>query len=349
MGLSVFDHPWLSGLFSDDKTAVLWSAEAQLAHMLRFEAAWSRSGHLVGLWSEEEGETAARIIESAHIPPDTLGEGTGRDGVCVPALVRQLKTLAGDAVHRGATSQDVIDSALALAMVATAGLMEMRLDALDAALAGLEADWGAAPLSGRTRMQVATGITVGARLASWRGPIADHKVRLAAIGPRIARVQIGGASGDRAALGHNAEAMVEAVAGSLGLVAARQWHARRDGVGEFGSILSLISGHLGKIGQDAALMAQQGLSEVELAGGGGSSAMPHKQNPVLAELLVTLARFNAAQLGGLHQALVHEQERSGAAWALEWMILPQMALATGRALAAATTLCQAITRMGTPL
>jgi 3-carboxy-cis,cis-muconate cycloisomerase len=74
--------------------------------------------------------------------------------------------------------------------------------------------------------------------------------------------------------------------------------------------------------------------------------MPHKQNPVLAELLVTLARFNATQLSGMHQSLIHEQERSGAAWALEWMILPQMVMATGRSLSAATELCDTLRSVG---
>ncbi|MFC3314673.1 hypothetical protein ACFOHK_18190 [Falsigemmobacter intermedius] len=76
--------------------------------------------------------------------------------------------------------------------------------------------------------------------------------------------------------------------------------------------------------------------------------MPHKQNPVLAELLVTLARFNAGSLGQIHQAMVHELERSGAAWALEWMVLPGIAETTGRALTVAATLCSQIRRIGTP-
>jgi 3-carboxy-cis,cis-muconate cycloisomerase len=96
--------------------------------------------------------------------------------------------------------------------------------------------------------------------------------------------------------------------------------------------LSLVTGSLGKMGQDVALAAQSELGEIRLAGGGGSSAMPHKVNPVGAEALVTLARFNATLLAGMHQSLVHENERSGAAWTLEWMLLPQMLMACAAAL-----------------
>jgi 3-carboxy-cis,cis-muconate cycloisomerase len=123
-------------------------------------------------------------------------------------------------------------------------------------------------------------------------------------------------------------------------------HAARDRIAALGSWLSQVTGALGKIGQDVALMAQNEIGEVALSGAGGSSAMAHKQNPVLAEILVTLARFNAVQVSGLHQALVHEQERSGAAWTLEWMILPQMVIACGASLRLASTLVGQIKRLG---
>jgi 3-carboxy-cis,cis-muconate cycloisomerase len=86
-------------------------------------------------------------------------------------------------------------------------------------------------------------------------------------------------------------------------------------------------------------MAQNEIAEIKLAEGGGSSAMPHKSNPVRAEVLVALARFNAALIAAQHQALIHENERSGAAWTLEWLILPQMVVATGAALRHAAALC----------
>ena len=106
-----------------------------------------------------------------------------------------------------------------------------------------------------------------------------------------------------------------------------------------GGLRKLAVARHGKLenGSGCGAHGPQSIDELSLKDGGGSSAMPHKQNPVLAELLVTLAHFNATQVSAVHQALVHEQERSGAAWSLEWMILPQMVRATGCALTASRT------------
>ena len=345
---SVFDHPLLGGLFADDAIAALWSADAQLAHMIAFEAAWSRALGATGLADAAVAARAAQAIEAVTLDMNALRQGAATDGLVVPALVKQLKAVAGaEAVHTGTTSQDVIDTALACTLVATLDVLEARVQSLTQALSDLNGRFGDRPMMGRTRMQAALPITVRDRVETWRLPLVDHAARLAQVRPRVAMVQVGGAAGDRAALGAQGQAMADHVAAALGLTSpARSWHARRDGLGEFAGCLTLLTGTLGKMGQDLCLMAQQGVDEVALAGGGGSSAMPHKQNPILAELLVTLARFNAVQVAGMQQAMVHEQERSGAAWTLEWMILPQMAMATGRALTAADTLTASVTRMG---
>ena len=161
----------------------------------------------------------------------------------------------------------------------------------------------------------------------------------------IGVIQFGGAAGTLDAFGDNGPALRAALARRLGLQDQPQWHSQRDRIAELANWLSLVSGGLGKFGQDIALMADAG-GEIELAGGGSSSAMAHKKNPVDAELLVTLARFNAVQLSGIHQSLVHEQERSGAAWTLEWMILPQMLIATGASSRVGVNLTKRIQAIG---
>lgn len=350
--ISVFDGGWMQGLFDDAEAGALWSAEAQMAHYLAFEAAWSRALGEAGLAEPDSAERAARLIE--HFTPDLarLRADTVRDGLPIPGLVRQLKDAVGrdaEAVHRGATSQDVMDSGLSLTLKPLTTLLLRRLARLLSALGVLSDRFGDATMMGRTRMQAALPISAGHRIAAWAAPLDDHAARLTRLRPLTERLQLGGPVGNRDGLGGKAAAMATIMAATLGLEnPVRPWHTDRSGLADYGNCLSLITGSLGKMGQDICLMAQQGVDEIALAGGGGSSAMPHKANPILAELLVTLARFNATQLAGLHQAMVHEQERSGSAWALEWMILPQMSMACARALMAAETLCQSVERIGAP-
>lgn len=347
--ISVFEHPWLGALFGDDEAAALWSPEAQLGHFRAFEAALARALEQSGLVPSGHGAAAASVIETADIDLQGLAQGTGTDGLPIPNLVKQLRAVAGDyraAVHTGATSQDVMDTALSLTLKALTDLLQLRLKELDATLGGLTQTKGANALMGRTRMQAALPITAADRLASWRQPLASHVAALEGLRPQVERLQLGGAVGTRGDFGEVGPQIAALIADALGLQDGPVWHTDRAGVAAYAGCLSLITGSLGKIGQDVALMTQQGIDEVTLAAGGGSSAMPHKSNPVLAELLVTLARFNATQLAGMHHALVHEQERSGAAWMLEWMILPQMSVTTARALAASNVLCAQIKTLG---
>lgn len=350
MSHSVFTHPWLSGLFGDAEMAAVLSPERQMSHMLAFEAAWSRACGKVGLFDAAKAEAAATAIEAAEIDLADIAAGMAQDGVPIPRLVKQLNEIApAEALHKGATSQDVVDTALVLSLREASFLIAGRLMELETYLKELEGRFGDAPLMGRTRMQAATEITVRDRLLAWRLPLADHLKMLDQKRANVEKVQIGSASGDRKALGDKADQVVADVAKQLGLAPTdKAWHAMRHNIADYASFLSLITGTLGKMGQDIALMAQQGFGEVAISGAGGSSAMPHKQNPVAAELLVTLARYNATQVPAMHGAMVHEQERSGTAWSLEWMVLPQMLMTTARALAVAIELTQNIQRLGNP-
>lgn len=324
-----FTHPWLSGLFEDAEMGEIWSPARQLDHMRRFEIAWARALGESGAVPAPQAETAARRI--AGWAPDiaALREGTAADGLPVPALVGALRDAAGDAadaVHRGATSQDVMDSALALTLRETGALIDGRLARAGAALDRLDDRAGRTEITGRTRMQAALPVALSVRIAAWRAPLARHRTRLSRALDGAAQLQVGGPVGDRRGLGPG---HVAAMARALGLPEAGPWHAARDGIVEVGAVLSLICGTGGKIGQDVALMVQQGVEDIVLRGGGTSSAMPHKSNPVAAEALVTMARLAAADQGALGQAMVHEQERSGSAWMIEWIVLPRLALMAG--------------------
>lgn len=351
MTTDVFHHSWLGGLFSDPELFALLSPEQTLKHMLRVEAEFLRAQGKVGTISLSQAEEAANAVEHADIDVGKLRSGMVQDGVVVPELAKQLRHLVGpeqaDLVHSGLTSQDVIDTALVLSLQDVISVLDRRIERLAAALGDLSSSHGENTIMGRTRMQAAEPIIVADRIKTWCGPLTNNRQRLVELSPRLLKLQLGGAVGDRAAFGINGDTIAVELANALELSCAeRAWHAERDPVAEFAGWLSLVSGTLGKMGQDIALMAQQGVDEIVMTGGGGSSAMPHKQNPVVAETLVALSRFNATQLSGMHHAMVHEQERSGAAWMLEWMILPQMILTTGRGLVLAHEMTCRIERIG---
>ncbi|MGB0903666.1 MAG: lyase family protein, partial [Mangrovicoccus sp.] len=241
----------------------------------------------------------------------------------------------------------VIDTAMVLTLRDVAVSLDARLAEAVAGLSALETRFGAVEIMGRTRMQAALPITAGHRIATWRAPLESCRDRLETVSQKVFALQLGGPVGTRESLGPNAPRITAHMAQSLNLGApASSWHSMRDGIADYGHWLALITGTLGKMGQDICLMAQQGIGEIGMASGGASSAMPHKQNPVLAELLVTLARFNAGQQGLLLSTMLHEQERSGASWALEWMTLPQMTVTTGAALRSAVELIGKIERIG---
>ena len=184
-----------------------------------------------------------------------------------------------------------------------------------------------------TRMKEALEITAGHKIETWLRPLRRILERLTNVAARLFIVQLGGAVGTGEKFGARACDLASELAARLGLDAAKPWHVARDNLADFGNWLSLLTGTLGKIGNDLVLMGQDEIGQVRLEGGGRSSAMPHKQNPVAAEVLIALGRYNAGQLGLLHQALIHENERSGAAWTLEWMVLPGMVVSSRRSLA----------------
>lgn len=342
---------WLEAVAGDAATAARLAEVRRLQDMLRVEAAYSRALGAVGQVTPEIAEAAASAIETAQVDTARLAQEAAEDGMPVPSLSRQLRNAVPEnlreAVHKGLTSQDVMDTALVLALHDILDDFETRLDRVDATLADLDARFGNAPLMARTRMQAALPVTVADRIALWRRPLAGHRERLAELRPRLLRLQLGGPVGTRGTFHGHGPAIARHMAKALDLGNPETaWHTDRTPLAELGGWLSMVTGSLGKMGHDVALMAQQGVDTAKLRGGGSSSAMAHKVNPVSAELLVTLARFIAVQLPGLHLALDHEQERSGISWTLEWLILPPMLIATGAALSRAAALPAAIERLG---
>ncbi len=353
MSYTPFNAPLLAPLLGDRDVIQHFSVAADIAAMIRFEVALAEAEAAEGIIPSDAAAAVAAAADSFEPAAPALGQASARDGLAVPEFValfrRHVGAPHGKHVHFGTTSQDVIDTSLVLRLVPVIDIYENRLRALIEALDGLRNRFGDKALMGQTRMQAALPITVADRLSAWRTPLDLHLVRMREIAPRLLRLQLAGAVGTKDKLGDLGDKVAGHMANALGIgTAAPVWQTDRTGIVEFTSWLSLVSGSLGKMGQDIALMAQSDRREITVSGAGGSSAMPHKQNPVKAEALVTLARFNATLAGGMNQALVHEQERSGAAWTLEWMLLPQMAAAAGASLRLGLELLTSVERMGSP-
>lgn len=353
VSVSVFDHPLLSGLLGDEEAAAEFAVSAEIAAMLRFEVALAHSQAHEGVISSVSADAIETACRGFTPNMDALRADTARDGVIVPGLVRQIRARMESehaaVFHQGPTSQDLIDTGLVLRLRCVAQLIDRRLADVVTGLDELGGKFGDNTLVARTRMRRALDMRAGDRIAAWRDPLIRGRRRLADMVVRLCYLQMGGATGALDTDDGKWPAVKERMGIALDLaVSVTSWHSQRDQLVAFADCLAQISGSLGKIGQDVALMAQDEVGEVTIAGGGTSSAMPHKENPIAAEILVTLARFNAVQISAMHHAMVHEQERSGAAWTLEWMVLPQICVATAASSATALRLLAQIRDVGQP-
>jgi 3-carboxy-cis,cis-muconate cycloisomerase len=330
----------LESVLADEEVAAIFSERRYVAEMVGVEAALATVEARLGVIPAASGQT---IVErTASFRPDLalVRVRLAADGVPVIELVRQLRAhvggAAGDDVHFGATTQDVMDTALVLQMRAALSAVEKRLGRVVDNLAAMARRYRGSVMPGRTRSQQAVPIPFGFKAAGWLAPLLRHRARLGEIRPRALAVELGGAAGTLEPLGTRGVAVAEALAAELGLsMPPLPWHTQRDALAEVAGWLSLVSGSLAKMAQDVILLAQTEIGEVrETAevGRGASSTMPQKVNPVVSEQIVAAARANAALLGAMHQALIQEHERATGGWQMEWWTLPRMFELTAAAL-----------------
>ncbi len=336
----------LDDLFGDAELARIMGAEAQLAAMLRAEAALARAQGQLGVIPVDAAGRIAEVAEKLKPDAAEIRAGAATAGIPSQALIKAFKAACGSDsawAHFGATSQDIQDTSLVLQLREAMGALESRLVALADLLARRAEAFADQVIPARTRFQIAAPTTLGAKIAVWRDPLRRHSERLAELKPRLLNVSLYGAAGTGAALAPRGPEIRHAMAAELGLGAPDiPWHASRDGVAEFAGWLALVTGSLGKMGMDLILLGQSEIGEVAAGTGGGSSTLPQKSNPVAAEALVSLARLNAGALGTLHQAMIHAQERDGTALGLEWQILPEMIVRTGAALRISVALAETL-------
>ena len=345
MPASPLDSAMYGDLFADRELARLFSDTAEVRAMLLVEGALAKVQGAAGLIPELSATFIHRASMELQVDPSGLAAGVAKSAVPVPALVAAFRKAMeapehAPYVHWGATSQDIMDTALVLRLRQVVALLEERIIATLAALGAQAEAHAALPMAGRTYGQLATPTSYGALLADWGQPLLRHLDRLGELKPRLLVVSLSGAAGNLSAMDGGPEIRT-ALASALGLNdPAASWHNQRDTIGEFAGWLTGLATSLGKIGEDLILLTHSGVGEVTLASAGGSSTMPQKQNPVLPSVLVALARQTVALNAAVQGAGLHRQQRDGAAWFTEWLSLPQLVMATGRAAQIAAQLAE---------
>ncbi len=324
-------------LFGDEETARLFTDSADIRAMLLVEGALARVQGALGVIPAEAAAFIDRASQEVVIDPAALAVETAQNGVPVPALLAAFRKGAAapgpmQYLHWGATSQDIMDTALALRLRPMLRLWEARIAGLLARLAELAEAHASLPMTGRTYGQAATPTSFGAVVAAWGWPLLDWQGRLPALRESALKVSLSGAAGTLSAMGEAGPAVRAALAAELSLAdPGHGWHSDRSAPGQLAAFAAGLAGSLGKLGEDLILLSQSGVGEVTLAGG-ASSTMPQKQNPVGPSALVALARHVVGLAALVQGAALHRQQRDGAAWFGEWLALPQLCISTGRML-----------------
>ena len=311
---------------------------AWLQAMLDAEAALARALASAGVIEEAEAEAiAAACVADRFDAAAIAAAASGSGNPVVPlkaALTDAVEGPAAAHVHRGATSQDILDTA---AMLVAARALDPLLDDLLAArlaageLARAHRD---TPVAGRTLLQQAVPTTFGLKAAGWMAGLEDARRWLNEVREERLAAQLGGAAGTLASLGDAGPAVAEAYADALGLPEpVLPWHTLRGRIGELASALAVTSGAVAKVARDVILLSQTEVAEVREADGGGSSAMPHKRNPVAAICALASAQQAPGLAATLLGAMAHEHERAAGAWHAEWRPLGELLRSTGSAVA----------------
>jgi len=314
-----------------------------LQAMLDTEAALARALERAGLAVPGSGAAVTAVARAEFVDMGELGRQAALTGNPVPALVRVLTGLlppgpagAADAVHRGATSQDIIDTAAMLVSRRALGAIIADLSRAADRAAELAAEHARTVLAGRTLLQQAVPVTFGLVAAGWLTAIDDAIAGLRRVNDRRLAVQYGGAAGTLASLGAAGPGVAALLAEELGLaLPVLPWHTDRLRIIELAAALAGASAVLGKLARDVTLLAQTEVAEVSEGDGapgrGGSSAMPHKHNPVAAICILGCVKRAPGLLATLTAAAEQEHQRAAGAWHAEWGTLSDLISLTGSA------------------
>jgi 3-carboxy-cis,cis-muconate cycloisomerase len=332
----------------------IFSQESQLRSMTRLEWALTCALEKNGLAESGSGDLLEPLLDAGFVDVDSLVREAKESGNIAIPFVRQLtaaaKTkneLAARAIHLGATSQDVLDTALVLQMKDAFQLLYESIERLDRALAHQVQTHRETMLTGRTWLQPGPPTTLGLKLAGTLSALRRSRDRLSAAAHRALVLQFGGAVGTLASLGTKGADVSRELARTLELFEPDlPWHTQRDNLTEIVQVLATLTGTLAKFAGDIALLMQYEVSEAgeaTVAGRAGSSTMPHKHNPVACAALRAIHSRMPGLAATMLYAMPQEHERGLGLWQAEWETVPEAFRLTAAALAYAVDIASGLT------
>lgn len=350
MSVSVFDMGTMQHLWSTPELRGIFSETSRIQKWLDFEAALAKTQARLGIIPAPAAAEIATAAKVEKLDLEAVAAEIRRiKHTLVPVLKEMQKHLSKEAaeyLHYGATTQDVVDTGLVLQLKEAHALFKAHLAQIGAELIRLAVAHRDRVMVGRTHGVQALPITFGHKCAIWLDELSRHAERLAQCEPRVFVVMAVGAVGSQASYGPMAHEIEQGIAAELGLAAPDiSWAPSRDRLAEYTSLLGLLAGTLGKIGNELFNLQRNEFAEVEEGftdGKLGSSTMPHKRNPVAAENVAMLSRSVRYSAAMMMEAMVQEHERDGISWKSEWKALPEAVLVTGAMLVQALNLLKGL-------
>src|SRR6478752_7691922 len=337
---TVLDSILFRDAFGTPAMREVFSDFSLISRYAEVEIALARAEARCGVIPPEAADAIAKRTDVAAFDFDLLRSETDIVGYPILPLVHQMVKQCGEAgryVHWGATTQDIMDTAVVLQIRAGLEIIEADIAALRGILADLSKNYRDTPMAGRTHLQQALPVTFGYKTAIWLAMFDRHAERLAQLKPRVLVGEFAGAAGTLASLGDKGFEVQTALCEELGLgVPVSTWHVARDGLAEVVNFFGLVTGSLGKIALDIMIMASTEFAEVYepfVKGRGASSTMPQKRNPISSELMLAACKGVRQHAGLMLDAMVQDFERATGPWHAEWMAIPESFILTAGSLA----------------
>lgn len=324
----------LEVLYGDECMCQIFSEGRTILSWLEAEVALARAQASAGVFSSEIAEQVAGAAVLSNIDRSTLWTETRNVGYPILPLVRMIAATlpngANGRVHYGATTQDIMDTGLALQLGEALAHLEALIGDLGDAVAVHVDGHRNTVVAARTHAQQAVPTTLGAKFGVVLAQLARHLERLQQLRPRVCVVSLFGAGGTSAALGPDAAEIRSAMARQLNLGNVDvPWHVARDGIAEFGLLCATVSATCARLAREVIDLSRTEVGEVREADGhhrGASSTMPQKENPIGSEAIVGMAATSGALASALFRALEAGHERAAGEWQIEWQVVPQLAV-----------------------